>query len=108
LGFLISPLSDETVPLFGISAVRDLPLFGISYPEPRCRGFVILQKSVYRVAKRLADEGVNSPFVVVRNQETGIRRQETGIRKQESGDRIQESGDRKQESGNRNQETGFR
>ena len=84
------------------------PLFGISYPEPRCRGFVILQKSVYRVAKRLADEGVNSPFVVVRNQETGDRKQDSGDRNQETGDRNQVTGNRNQETGIRNQETGIR
>ena len=78
MGFLISPLCDEMV-----------PLFGISYPERRYRGFVILQKSIYRVAKRLADEGVNSPFGVVRNLETGFRRKETGERKQEIGFRKQ-------------------
>ena len=71
MGFLISPLCDEMV-----------PLFGISYPEPRYRHSVILQKSIYRVAKRLADEGVNSPFGVVRNLETGIWRQDSGIRNQ--------------------------
>ena len=97
MGFLISPLFDKMV-----------PLFGISYPEPRYRHSVILQKSIYRVAKRLADEGVNSPFGVVRNLETGIRRKETGIRNQEKGNRNQESGDRNQESGIRKWDSGIR
>jgi hypothetical protein len=85
-----------------------VPLFGISYPEPRYRHSVILQKSIYRVAKRLADEGVKSPFGIVRNLETGDRMQEKGNRKQESGDRIQESGNGRQDSGIRRQEIGFR
>ena len=83
-------------------------LFGISYPEPRYRHSVILQKSIYRVAKRLADEGVNSPFGVVRNLEIGFRRKESGDRRQETGERNQDSGFRKQDSGNRRQEMGFR
>ena len=95
MGFLISPLCDEMV-----------PLFGISYPEPRSRHSVILQKSIYRVAKRLADEGVNSPFGIVRNLESGIWRQDSGFRIQDSGERKQESGERNQEKGIRRKESG--